>query len=46
MNSVRHEMVEIVSANAAFEVERTRIEELIRLVELARATGIPYTVSR
>jgi citrate lyase beta subunit len=54
MNKTEHKMVEIltrgrekfgiVSVKAEFEAEGTRIEELLRLVDVARASGLPMTV--
>jgi hypothetical protein len=54
MNSTEREMVDIlnkgrqefgvVSVKAEFEAEGTRIEELLRLVDIARAANLPLTV--
>ena len=54
MNSTERKMVEIltkgrqnfgiVSVKAEFEAEGTRLEELLRLVDVARASGLPVTV--
>jgi 2-keto-3-deoxy-L-rhamnonate aldolase RhmA len=54
MNKTERKMVEIltrgrenfgiVSVKAEFEAEGTRLEELLRLVDVARASGLPMTV--
>lgn len=54
MNTTERKMVEIltrgrenfgiVSVKAEFEAEGTRLEELLRLVDVARASGLPMTV--
>lgn len=54
MNKTEREMVEIltrgrerfgiVSVKAEFEAEGTRLEELLRLVDVSRAAGLPITV--
>ena len=54
MNKTERQMVEIltrgrekfgiVSVKAEFEAEGTRLEELLRLVDVARASGLPMTV--
>ena len=54
MNKTERQMVEIltrgrenfgiVSVKAEFEAEGTRLEELLRLVDVARAAGLPITV--
>jgi len=54
MNKTEREMVSIltrgresfgiVSVKAEFEAEGTRLEELLRLVDVARASGLPMTV--
>lgn len=53
---IEHKMVEIlnkgretygtVSVKAKFEAEGTRIEELLRQVDIARTARLPVTVSR
>ena len=54
MNKTEREMVEIlsrgrekfgvVSVKAEFEAEGTRLEELLRLVDIARSAGLSITV--
>ena len=54
MNQIEKEMVEIlkrgkdqfgvVSTKAEFEAEGTRIEELMRLMDISSAAGLPLTV--
>jgi 2-keto-3-deoxy-L-rhamnonate aldolase RhmA len=54
MNKTERTMVEIlargkaefgvVSVKAEFEAEGTRLEELLRLVDVSRAAGLPVTV--
>ena len=53
MNSVERQMVEVlsrckengaVSVKAEFEAEGTRMDELLRLVDVARASGLEMTV--